>query len=54
MVRNVTPALLLLLLLVILFGALGVLVARVFLSALVIALIIGLFAAYGGRTQRGS
>jgi hypothetical protein len=46
--------LLLMLLLIVLFGGLGIFVAKVFLIGLVIALLVGLVAGYGGtRSRRG-
>ncbi len=45
--------LLVLLLLVLLFGGLGIFVAKVFLVGLVIALLVGMFAGYSGWGRRG-
>jgi len=45
--------LLVLLLLILLFGGLGVFVAKVFLLGLFIALIVGLVAGFGGYRRRG-
>ena len=44
--------LLLILLLILLFGGLGIFVARIFLIGLVIALLVGLVAGYSGRNRR--
>ena len=44
--------LLVLLLLVLLFGGLGIFVAKVFLVGLLVALLVGLVAGYGGWNRR--
>ena len=44
--------LLVLLLVVLLFGGLGLFVAKVFLVGLLLALVIGVFAGYRGRASR--
>jgi uncharacterized membrane protein YgaE (UPF0421/DUF939 family) len=48
----VVAALLILLLLVLLFGGLGIFVARVFLLGMLLALLIGAVMGYGGRGSR--
>jgi hypothetical protein len=45
--------LLVLLLLILLFGGLGVFVAKVFLLGLLLALLVGLVAGFGGYHRRG-
>ena len=47
-------ALLLILLLVLLFGGLGIFVAKVFLLGLILAALIGIIAGYGGWSRGGA
>ena len=46
-------AVLLLLLLVLLFGGLGIFVAKVFLLGLIVAALVGILAGFGGWSRRG-
>jgi len=46
-------ALLLILLLILLFGGLGVFVAKVFLLGLILAALVGILAGFGGWSRRG-
>jgi len=47
----VIAALLIILLLVLLFGGLGIFVAKVFLLGLLLALLVGAFAGFSGRSR---